>query len=108
MYRKYFTLNNTAWFCISLYYSCKDWGRLLREVRSFYENKKSLLERCLLFLSEEHGENLQVALALSADNDPEAIQKETDDYFRAYMSAYPSCEPKPFPYGECIWGNNIT
>ena len=77
----------------------------MREVRSFYEIKKPLFERCLLFLSEEHGENIQIALALSADNDPEAIQKETDDYFRAYMSAYPSSETKPFPYGECIWGN---
>ena len=105
MEKKYFILRNTAWFCISLYYSRKEWGRLLREIRSYYEMKKPLFTHCTLFLSEEHGEHVQVALSLSADSDLEALQQETDDYFRAFMSSYPSFEPKPFRYGAHLWGN---
>ena len=105
MGKKYFILKNMAWFCISLYYSRKEWGRLLREVQTFYENKKPLFEHYIIQLSEENGEHIQLALSLSSESNLEAIQKQTDIYFRAFMSSYPSTEPKPFRYGARIWGN---
>ena len=104
MDRKYFILRNRAWFCISLYYARKEWGRLLREIQTFYESKKPLFEHYIIQLSEESGEHVQLALSLPTDSDLEEIQKETDIYFRDFMSSHPSSDPKPFRYGARIWG----
>jgi len=105
MERKYFTIKDTAWFCISLYYSRKEWGRLIREIHLFCDGKKTLLEHYIILLSEENGEHVRLALSLSADKDLDAFLQETDDYFRTFMDRFPSSEPEPFRYGKRIWGN---
>ena len=105
MDKKYFTIQDTAWFCISLFYSRKEWGKLMQVIRTFYKQNELLFNNCIIYLSEDKGEHIRLALSLSADNDLNLIQQETDRYFRSFISNNPSNEAKPFQYGKSIWGN---
>ena len=105
MVKKYFTIQNTAWFCISLFYSRKDWGKLIQEIRLFYEHNKLLFNYCIIYFSEYKGEHIRLALSLSADNDLDLIQENTDRHFRSYILNNPSDETKPFQYGKNLWCN---
>ena len=106
MNKKYFIVGNTAWFCISIYYSRKEWGKLIQEIRSFCKIKESLFSHYIIYLSEYYGENIQLVLSLPANNnDLDSILKETDKHFRSYILNNPSCETKPCHYGKTIWCN---
>ena len=106
MNKKYFIVENTAWFCISLYYSRKEWGKLMQEIRSFCKSKESLFSHKIIYLSEYYGENIQLVFSLPANNnDLELIQEETDSHFRSYILNNPSGETKPCHYGKTIWCN---
>ena len=89
MEKKYFIFNNSAWFCISLYYSRNDWGRLLGEIRLFYESKNPLFERCLLYLSEERGESVQIEFSLTVDNDSDPAYLQCEGKLKKLAATSP-------------------
>jgi len=105
MVKKYFTIQDTTWFCISFFYSRKDWGKILKEIFSYYKQNESLFKCCMVYLSDDRGEHIRLELSLSTDNDLDLIQKETDKHFRSFIASNPSCEAKSFDYGEKIWCN---
>ena len=104
MTKSYFTKKDTTWFYISLFYSRNDWGKLINEILSFYQQKKALFNNCIIYLSEEKGEHVQLVLSTKSDNnDLDLIKENTEKHFHLFISENPSDNSKPFKYGEEIW-----
>ena len=111
MEKKYFIEQDTAWFCVSFFYSKKNWGKLIQEIQLFYEQKKMLLNYCIISLSEDKGEHIKLILSSSANKKYlDLIQKDIDKYFHSFISDNPSNKDKQFQYGEenlwCNYDNN--
>ena len=100
-----YKINNTHWFNFSVFYGREQWDKLLNECRLFYSQNTDVLEHCLLFLSEERGEHIQILFSTKETEEKTAanFQKRIEKTFQEFVTQHPSSQSKPFPYGQMIW-----
>ena len=94
---------NKAWYFLSIYYSRDKWPELLSQITQFYDLRQEQFSDCLVFLSEERGDHIQVALG-SLDRTWNH-QNEIANFFQSYINTNPSFSTKIFPYGKTLWCN---
>ena len=96
-------IQNKAWYFLSIYYSRDQWAELISQIMQFYSMRQKQFCNCLVSLSEEKGEHIQVTfISLDCKED---YQNEIAGYFQSYINTHPSSTTKPFPYGQAIWCN---
>jgi hypothetical protein len=90
-----------AWYFLSIYYSRDKWAELISQITKFYDTRQKQFSDCLIFLSEERGEHIRIALV--SPDCTENHQNEIAVFFQSYFDAHLSSRVKPIPYGQVLW-----
>lgn len=98
----YTIIGGRAWYCISIFYARKAWLDLTVEITSFYYANESLLDCCLIYLSEERGEHIRITFSSKADN-INMVQNKIENHFLLFLKNTPSTHSKEFPFGKELW-----
>jgi len=91
------------WYFLSLFYAREKWTELIAEIIRFYQERQGQFCNCLLSLSVEKGEHIQVTLVSSVDGNN--YTDEVQSYFQIFFEQNPSISSTLFPYGKAVWGN---
>ena len=100
--KKYLQINNSTWYCISLFYSHKDIAVLMESVALFYLENKTSINHISIYLSNAKGERLNIVI-VSEHEDKEFMCHQIHDYFSKVIKNHPSEADSAIQYGNMIW-----
>jgi len=98
-----FIKDNKAWYFLSVFYAHENWSEIVSKINLFRKERKDKFCACLISLSDEKGEHVEISISLPVVQGN--MKDEIEQFFLSFLKEFPSVCKKVFPYGKAVWCN---